>query len=38
MALMIPEMPRDFDPASLEGLIFDALALLPEDYYVFHSL
>lgn len=37
MAIMIPEKPRDFDPASQEGLIFDALALLPEDYYVFHS-
>ena len=23
--------------ASQEGLIFNALALLPEDYYVFHS-
>ena len=30
MAIMIPEKPRDFDPASQEGLIFDALALLPE--------
>ena len=37
MAIMIPEKPRSFDPASQEGLIFDALALLPEDYYVFHS-
>ena len=37
MAIMIPEKPRDFDPASQEGLIFDALALLPEEYYVFHS-
>ena len=37
MAIMIPEKHRDFDPASQEGLIFDALALLPEDYYVFHS-
>ena len=37
MAIMIPEKPRDFDPASQEGLIFGALALLPEDYYVFHS-
>lgn len=37
MAIMIPEKPRNFDPASQEGLIFDALALLPEDYYVFHS-
>lgn len=34
---MIPEKPRNFEPASQEGLIFDSLALLPEDYYVFHS-
>ena len=38
MAIMIPEKPRNFDPASQEGLIFDALASLSEDYYVFHSL
>lgn len=37
MAIMIPEKPRNFEPASQEGLIFDALELLPEDYYVFHS-
>lgn len=37
MAIMIPEKPRVFEPASQEGLIFDALTLLPEDYYVFHS-
>ena len=37
MAIMIPERPRNFEPASQEGLIFDALALLPEEYYVFHS-
>lgn len=37
MAMMIPEKPRNFDPSSQEGLIFDALAQLPEDYYVFHS-
>lgn len=37
MAIMIPEKPRNFDPASQEGLIFDALASLSEDYYVFHS-
>jgi len=37
MATMIPEKPRNFDPASQEGLIFDALASLSEDYYVFHS-
>lgn len=37
MAIMIPEKPQNFDPASQEGLIFDALASLSEDYYVFHS-
>ena len=37
MAIMIPEKPRNFDPASQEGLIFDALESLSEDYYVFHS-
>ena len=37
MAIMIPEKPRDFDPASQEGLIFDALVRLSDDYYVFHS-
>ncbi len=37
MAIMIPEKPRNFEPASQEGLMFDALSLLPEDYYVFHS-
>lgn len=37
MAIMIPEKPRNFVPASQEGLIFDALALLSDDYYVFHS-
>ena len=37
MSIMIPEKPRSFDPASQEGLIFDALALLSEEYYVFHS-
>lgn len=37
MAIMIPEKPRDFAPASQEGLIFDALELLSDDYYVFHS-
>lgn len=38
MAVMIPEKPRNFEPASQEGLIFNALALLPKEYYVFHSL
>ena len=34
---MIPNMPREFDPKSKEGLIFDELNNLPDDYYVFHS-
>ena len=37
MAIMIPDKPRTFSPASQEGLMFEALALLPDDYYVFHS-
>lgn len=37
MATMIPEKPRSFEPASQEGLMFDALELLPREYYVFHS-
>lgn len=37
MAFMIPNKPRDFEPASQEGLMFEALSLLPDDYYVFHS-
>ena len=37
MAIMIPEKPHQFDSVSLEGLMFDALKLLPDDYYVFHS-
>lgn len=37
MANMIPAKPRDFTPASMEGVMFDALASLPDDYYVFHS-
>ena len=37
MAIMIPEKPHHFDPASQEGLMFDALKLLSDDYYVFHS-
>lgn len=37
MAIMIPKTPRDFTPASQEGTIFEALALLSDEYYVFHS-
>lgn len=37
MAIMIPEKPRDFTPESREGIMFDALAKLPDSYYVVHS-
>ncbi len=36
-AKMIPDMPKEFDPLSQEGLMFDELSNLSEDYYVFHS-
>lgn len=38
MAIMCPETPKEFTPASLEGLMFKALSKLPETYYVFHSV
>ena len=37
MATMIPVKPNNFEPASQEGLMFEALDLLPQEYYVFHS-
>ena len=37
MAIMIPEKPRDFEPASQEGVMFDALSELSDEYYIFHS-
>lgn len=37
MALMIPQVARDYDELSLEGEMFKALSTLPEDYYVIHS-
>ncbi|MBR6106477.1 MAG: ATP-binding domain-containing protein [Oscillospiraceae bacterium] len=37
MAVMCPETPREFHPASLEGMMFQALSALPDSYYVFHS-
>lgn len=37
MALMIPSLPRDYEPVSLEGEMFKALSCLPDDYYVIHS-
>ena len=38
MATMIPEKPHHFPPESQEGIMFDAFELLPDGYYVFHSL
>lgn len=38
MAIMIPNRPHAFAPASLEGVMFTALEKLPNEYYVFHSL
>lgn len=37
MALMIPDMPKEFDPKSHEGIMFEELNELSDDYYVFHS-
>lgn len=38
MAHMIPLVPKEFDPKSDEGVVFNALKKLPDDYYVFHSV
>ena len=35
---MIPPVPKDFDEKSDEGIVFNALSKLPDDYYVFHSV
>lgn len=37
MAVMIPKAPREYDPLSLEGAMFEALSGLPDDYFVIHS-
>lgn len=37
MATMIPDIPKEFDPKSHEGIMFEELEDLPDDYYVFHS-
>jgi len=37
VAIMLPAKPRQFEPASMEDVMFDALTQLPDDYYVFHS-
>ena len=38
MAHMIPPEPKDFDKKSDEGVVFEALKKLSDDYYVFHSV
>lgn len=37
MARMIPDIPKQFDIRSKEGVLFNELSNLPDDYYVFHS-
>lgn len=37
MAVMCPEIPKEFDPYSFEDIMFKALEQLPDDFYVFHS-
>ncbi|MCQ2515468.1 MAG: ATP-binding domain-containing protein [Saccharofermentans sp.] len=37
MAKMLPERPRYFSEGSLEDMMFDALEVLSDDYYVIHS-
>lgn len=37
-AHMIPPIPKEFDEKSDEGIVFNALKKLPDDYYVFHSV
>ena len=37
MAIMIPDKPKEFEVNSHEDLMFEALATLPDTYYVFHS-
>ncbi len=37
MAIMIPQIPREISPHSLEDIMFHALEKLSDDYYVFHS-
>lgn len=35
MAIMIPDKPKEFEVNSHEDLMFEALATLPDTYYVF---
>lgn len=38
MALMYPPAPKEYKPNSLEGVMFDALKNLSDDFMVFHSM
>ena len=37
MAIMYPDKPHEFPPASREGIMFECLKNLSDEYYVFHS-
>lgn len=37
MAIMIPDIPKEFNLKSREGLMFEELSRLPDEYYIFHS-
>ena len=37
MAIMYPEKPHEFPPKSREGIMFECLKKLSDEYYVFHS-
>lgn len=38
MALMYPPTPKEYEASSLEGVMFDALKNLNDEYMVFHSM
>lgn len=38
MALMYPPTPKEYKENSLEGVMFDALSKLDDEYYIFHSM
>ena len=37
MAIMIPDIPKEFNVKSREGSMFEELSRLSDEYYVFHS-
>ncbi len=37
MAIMLPEIPKEFSEISMEGLVFEKLSKLSDDYFIFHS-